>query len=138
MLPRNVCSVLSHATALGGGEVIAPLPNASKQLSVPPSSRTIETFAKFTSVLLVTLLLTQVGTLGDGLNQLKRANFYLHIFIKSNFRGTLRVKLLTPTSRTKCLLHHVEREILKRVTCRGSARKGISRSVCRSVLRYKV
>lgn len=93
---------------LGVGRWSLRPPNASKQLSMPPSSRTTETFAKFTSVLLVTLLLTQAGTLGGGLNQLNRANFCLHIFIKSNFKGSLRVELLTPTSRTKCWKRDLE------------------------------
>lgn len=75
-----------------------------------PNSRTVGTSAKFTSVLLATPLLAPGRNSYWCDKTAESANFYLNAFIKSNFRGTWRVKLLTLTSRTKYLLCHVKRE----------------------------
>lgn len=84
VLPRNASPLLSHATALGGRGAIACLPNASRPLSLSPSSRTTETSAKFTLVLLLTKLLTQAGTLGE------KGKFLFSYIYKLKFQGDFK------------------------------------------------
>lgn len=119
VLPRNVSSLLSHAIALGGGEVIACLPNVSKPLSVSPSSRTTDTFAKFTLVLLVTKLLTQAGTLGE------KGKFLFSYFYKIKFQGDFKSQALNLRFKDKML-----KERSWRGWCAGDQQGKLSPEVC--------